>query len=58
MEKDLMIEKVHDIEGKETAIVLDIAGTHQWMFDEDKYEELYNGRDTIRDFQIDSAGAT
>jgi hypothetical protein len=29
MKKDAMTVKVHDIEGKETAIVLDIAGTHQ-----------------------------
>ena len=29
MKKDAMTVKVHDIERKETAIVLDITGTHQ-----------------------------
>jgi hypothetical protein len=29
MKKDAMTVEIHDIEGKETAIVLDIAGTHQ-----------------------------
>lgn len=29
IKKDTMTVKVHDIEGKETTIVLDIAGTHQ-----------------------------
>ena len=29
MKKDSMTVKVHDIEGEETAVVLDITGTHQ-----------------------------